>query len=114
MFGFDMLVHGERGDELSDDELAFYGIDWEALRGRPVQTSNDGSGNDVVSWAGHIGPPENLSHVELEPVVGSLTELGVEMLFEHIEHRLEQTDHEGLCARWVHALAFVQTLDPDF
>ena len=36
MFGFDMLVHGVRGDqlpeeELSEEELEVYGVDWEGL-----------------------------------------------------------------------------------
>ena len=40
MFGFDMLVHGLRGDQLpdfvephmTDEELEVYGVDWEALQ----------------------------------------------------------------------------------
>ena len=37
MFGFDMLVHSVRGDqlpeeELNEAELEVYGVDWEALR----------------------------------------------------------------------------------
>jgi len=37
MFGFDMIVHGVRGDrlpegELNEEELEVYGVDWEALR----------------------------------------------------------------------------------
>lgn len=111
MFGFDMLVHGERGDDLSEAELAVYGVDWEALRGRAIPTEHDGG---LGSWVGRVGPPDDLSHVELEPVVGTLTEVEVEMLFEHIQPYWGMTDRQGLIDRWVHALAFVQTLDPYF
>ncbi|KIY45335.1 hypothetical protein FISHEDRAFT_23285, partial [Fistulina hepatica ATCC 64428] len=33
MYGFDMFVHGFRGDTfISDEELEVYGVDWDALR----------------------------------------------------------------------------------
>jgi hypothetical protein len=37
MFGFDMLVHGVRGDQvpqhdnLTEEEIEVYGVDWAAL-----------------------------------------------------------------------------------
>ena len=39
MFGFDMLVHGVCGDqlpedELHEDELEVYGVDWEGLHNK--------------------------------------------------------------------------------
>lgn len=39
LFGFDMLVHGIRGDELLEEELELYGVDWEAL-GEDVPTTH--------------------------------------------------------------------------
>lgn len=114
MYGFDMLVHGERGDDLSEAELAVFGVDWEALRGRQIPTEGAGGAAASGSWVGRVGPPENLSHVELEPVVGSLTEAEVERLYLYIEPYLARNDAGGLQDRWLHALAFVQTLDPDF
>lgn len=118
MFGFDMLVHGERGDSLTAEELAVFGVDWEALRGRPIPGYGGGTGQDsnplVGSWVGRVGPPENLSHVELAPVVGSLTEAQVGMLYAYIVPYLQRVDRASLLERWDHALAFVHTLDPSF
>lgn len=76
MFGFDMLVHGIRGsrlptpeEELTDEELEVYGVDWEGLdeaqlllslrQGAP---SNEAS----TSWIGRTGPPENLNEVNVD------------------------------------------------
>jgi hypothetical protein len=46
MFGFDMLVHGVRGDHvyseedgLTDKELEVYGVDWEALQNERILQS---------------------------------------------------------------------------
>jgi len=47
MFGFDMLVHGLRGDQLpasveehiTSEELEVYGVDWEALQNKRVLES---------------------------------------------------------------------------
>lgn len=78
MFGFDMLVHGLRGSHLSspneenmtDDELEVYGVDWEALQNVRILESarqNGRSDAGTTSWIGRIGPPDNLNEVSLFP-----------------------------------------------
>ena len=72
MFGFDMLVHGHRGDELvlSNTELEVFGVDWEALRDvRLMEThrSNNPSNEASTSWIGRQGPPDTLNQVNVDP-----------------------------------------------
>jgi hypothetical protein len=79
MFGFDMIVHGVRGDELPDDvvtseeELEVYGVDWEALQDDTVlqsQRNNNSDHEEWTSWVGRTGPPTNLSDVPVNPPSG--------------------------------------------
>ena len=79
MFGFDMLVHGLRGDRpfsdptgenLTDEELEVYGVDWEALQNGHLLESvrqNEQSDAHSTSWIGQVGPPANLNEVPLFP-----------------------------------------------
>jgi hypothetical protein len=99
MFGFDMLVHGVRGDALpSDDldmiheELEIFGVDWEALRDENVLRSQR-ENNDLQErpdiWLGRVGPPPNLNEVQVNASEASLIQT------------------------WIHGLATAQNLRPD-
>ena len=69
MFGFDMLVHGVRGnqlpdEDLSDEELEVYGVDWEGLHDEQLlrpHWGNNPTSEGWNSWIGHVGLP---SHYE--------------------------------------------------
>lgn len=76
MFGFDMLVHGLRGSHLfdpneenmTDEELEVYGVDWEALQNDRILESarqNGRSDTNTTSWIGRVGPPDHLNEVSL-------------------------------------------------
>lgn len=77
MFGFDMLVHGVRGDRLYDadtnltaDELEVYGVDWAALNDDHIVQSVRSSApqsEGATSWIGRAGPPDHLNEVPLFP-----------------------------------------------
>lgn len=72
MFGFDMLVHGHRGDELvlSHAELEVFGVDWEALRDarlRETHRNNNHPDEPSTSWIGREGPPDHLNEVNVDP-----------------------------------------------
>ncbi|KAI0046233.1 hypothetical protein FA95DRAFT_1466219, partial [Auriscalpium vulgare] len=87
MFGFDMIVHGIRGqtyhgqdndlDNLSEEELEVYGVDWEALQEDNIlasQSHNDPADTEFpvntdqpISWIGRQGPPTTLNEVQVEP-----------------------------------------------
>ena len=75
-----MLVHGLRGDQLpdpasaeenlTDEELEVYGVDWEALQNERILRSaqqNGQSDTGSASWIRQVGPPSNLSEVPLFP-----------------------------------------------
>ncbi|KAH8085980.1 hypothetical protein BXZ70DRAFT_863551, partial [Cristinia sonorae] len=76
MFGFDMLVHGVRGerpaaeDELqSEAEMEAYGIDWEGLRDEQVlrsQRMNNDPYEESGSWVGQTGPPAHMNEVRVD------------------------------------------------
>ncbi len=77
MFGFDMLVHGLRGDhlptedaEMTDEELEIYGVDWGAFQDTRILQSVRESGqadSGVSSQMRQIGPPSHLNEVPVFP-----------------------------------------------
>ena len=74
MFGFDMIVHGLRGDYpdtvMTDEELEVYGVDWPALQNDQLLASARRSGQQETgsnSWISQAGPPDNLNEVPLFP-----------------------------------------------
>ncbi|KAJ3841308.1 hypothetical protein F5878DRAFT_650604 [Lentinula raphanica] len=83
MWGFDMLVHGVRGDPIdqfamSDEELEVFGVDWEGLRDDDLLRSlrqNYVHEQGSNTWLGRHGPPERLNEVEVLPpsVVANLS-----------------------------------------
>ncbi|KAJ7213129.1 hypothetical protein GGX14DRAFT_534298 [Mycena pura] len=84
MFVFDTFVNGVRGDRLppeeenlTDEELETYGIDWQGLRDDTIlhsQLQNNPYTEDATSWIGYTGPPPNLSEVSVQPPSNTLTE----------------------------------------
>jgi hypothetical protein len=75
LFGFDMFVHGVRGDQLpdeqlNDEELEVYGVDWEGLHDETLlqsQRRNNTTNEGWSSWVGRVGPPAHLNGVSLNP-----------------------------------------------
>ncbi|KAJ7834799.1 hypothetical protein B0H14DRAFT_3087591 [Mycena olivaceomarginata] len=66
-------------EELSEEELEVYGIDWSGLRDNDLlasQRANNSIGEGATSWIGRVGPPPlaDLSSVVVEPPVGILQE----------------------------------------
>ncbi|KAJ7846578.1 hypothetical protein B0H14DRAFT_3086265 [Mycena olivaceomarginata] len=82
MFVFDMYVNGVHSDQLppkeenlNEEELEVYGIDWQGL-------CNNGSS----SWVGRTGPPPDLSQVAVQLPTGTLTEEEVTELYSLFSH----------------------------
>ncbi|KAJ7892446.1 hypothetical protein B0H13DRAFT_2234788 [Mycena leptocephala] len=84
MFVFDMFANGVRGDQLpakeenlSEEELEVYGIDWQGLHDDNLlqsQAQNNSTAEGSSSWIGRTGPPPDLSQVHVQPPPGTLTE----------------------------------------
>jgi len=120
MFGFDMLVHGVRGDQLPEEDLAeeeleVYGVDWEGLRDEQLlrsQRANNPTNEGWNSWVGRIGPPEHLNMVHVDPPIGSLQPSDVAALDETLQPWIQgsTSDDEEIIALWTHALAYAQTM----
>lgn len=71
MFGFDMLVHGLRGDSLeqhlTDEELELFGVDWDAYQEDAVlqQLRSNYANEGTSSWLRRQGPPPDLTEVRV-------------------------------------------------
>jgi hypothetical protein len=118
MFGFDMLVHGVRGDELpqdenfADEDLEVYGVDWAALQDEQVlqsvreHNSNDGS----TSWIGQTGPPAHLNEVPLEAPITTEDFNTAELDQEMNRWTGLQGEAVSISSIWVHSLAVARTI----
>ena len=120
MFGFDMLVHGVRGDQLPQDanpslteeEIEVYGIDWAALqddhilRSVRAHSSNEGS----TLWVGNNGPPAHLNEVSLDGPIIPETFGVADFDQEMTRWAALQTEQVTITSTWIYALALVNTL----
>lgn len=123
MFGFDMLVQGVRGDllpqeeeDIDDNELEVYGIDWEALRDERLLSSRQENNNRDEGWSSWIGqgPPEGLSEVLVDPPQGSLRAdemVYLDRLLQQFGGSPADTDIVQL---WARALAYMRSIRNDF
>ncbi len=121
MFYFDMLVHGVRGEPLTEmmdhDELEVYGIDWEALQEEDVrqsQLNNNSIQEGGSSWIGNTGPPANLSEVVVHSPNSPFEEEAERLIFSSIEQWLGQADDNSVSLAWLHALGTCRQMSSHF
>lgn len=117
MFGFDMMVHGVRGDalsndELSDEELEVYGVDWEGLVDEQLlqsQQNNNFHTEGSSSWI-RAGPPDTtqMSNIQFDPPLGPNDTPNQIMDQLHTYLRPWQLDdsQDSYVIQWTHALTF--------
>ncbi|KAI0313031.1 hypothetical protein OF83DRAFT_1036162, partial [Amylostereum chailletii] len=123
MFGFDMYVHGVRGDVLpaeenmGEEELEVYRVDWEGLRDDRVlrsHRSNNSTQEEPSSWVGRVGPPERLNEVPLEPPPNYvLPPEDMEQLNLIVDDWISQADDEAIVTAWAYGVAFARSRRPD-
>jgi hypothetical protein len=121
MFGFDMLVHGVRGDALpSDDisleELEVFGVDWEALRDENVlrsQRDNNNLQEQPDTWLGRVGPPPDLNEVQVNTPLAPLTLAEIQSIDSTISHWAGLGDDHSIIQTWIYGLATAQNLRSD-
>lgn len=116
LFGFDMAVHGDRGDPLEEEDLDTYGVDWSALQERHQFADEEVQAEmeSPQSWVGHTGPPPNLSHVEVEEVDGPLTAAEQQELHQRLSIYPRHSSLESVTTRWTQALAWARTISNEF
>lgn len=121
MFGFDMYVHGVRGDQLpqedslDDEELEVFGVDWQALRDDRLlasQQSNNSDAEGWTSWVGQTGPPENLGGVSLDPPNGPMLPAQVDVLLASVQMWLGSPNDGDIVLLWTHGLAMARLMYP--
>ena len=117
MFGFDMLVHGIRGDQLpqneslTEEEIEIYGVDWAALRDEHILRSvrAHSSNEESTSWIGRTGPPAHLNEVSLDaPII--FETFNMAEFDQRINTWIESQTELTIASIWVHALALVHVL----
>lgn len=122
MFGFDMYVRGIRGDqlpeeELDEEELEVYGVDWAGLQEDNLVTSQ--LGNNSVregssSWVGRVGPPSDLNEVAVHPPPELLEREYILQLHAHLASYMTTSDYDTLSRRWRQALSFALSCNSEF
>lgn len=121
MFGFDMLVHGVRGDplpndNLEDEELEVYGIDWEALRDDRLlqsQQANNASTEGSTSWINQAGPPEHLNEVQVDSPGAPLHQEEIQYIDDAVLGFIELSDNNSVAQMWIISLSIAQDIRPD-
>jgi hypothetical protein len=122
MFGFDMLVHGIRGDPLPNDnmsqeELEVFGVDWEALRDDNILQSQRDN-NDLLeqpdTWLGRVGPPPNLNEVQVNApeAPSSLTVVEIQNIDNVVSSWIGLGDDDSITQTWIHGLSTAWRLRP--
>ncbi|KAF8999752.1 hypothetical protein BDZ89DRAFT_969247 [Hymenopellis radicata] len=122
LFGFDMFVHGVRGDTLpdneeglSEEELEVFGVNWEGLQDEVLlaaRAHNNNPDEPAGTWL-RGGVPEHLNEVTVEapetPFEG-MEEL--QILQEHLSERV--VDDAMVTNAWIVAFSLIRTIYPDF
>lgn len=119
-----MLVHGVRGsqlprEEMSEEELEVYGVDWEGLHDDRLlrsQRTNNSIGEGWSSWVGRTGPPDHLNEVPLNsPTSGALTPRDAEVINEPLQDLSNSADHDDTDRRslWLFALGHARSVRGD-
>ena len=122
LFGFDMLVHGVRGnmlpqaeEDMDQEELEVFGIDWEALRDENIlesQQDNNGLQEPPDTWLGRIGPPPNLNEVEVNTPEALLTFAEIQSIDNIVSSWVGAGDDESVTQTWINGLATAYNLRP--
>ncbi|KAL0060558.1 hypothetical protein AAF712_012678 [Marasmius tenuissimus] len=120
MFGFDMLAHGYRGDNLAsypmtEEDLELFGVDWEGLHNDTLLRAlrQNYSQDGATSWIGNQGPPPNLNDVPVDPPPCLISEEGIAALLQHVEPLPKSSQQEDVRNLWINGLAYARHLSPE-
>lgn len=125
MFGFDMFVHGIRGDQLpndsedhlDDNELEVYGVDWEGLLDDQLthsQRQNNPVGEEWSSWIGHVGPPDTLNEISVDTPQQPLTVQQMVSLDRALQPWPDSPTDTDIISRWTVGVAYVRSVANNF
>ncbi|KAE9383831.1 hypothetical protein BT96DRAFT_960972 [Gymnopus androsaceus JB14] len=119
IFGFDMLVHGLRGDSLdehlTDEELELFGIDWDAYQEDAVlrQLHSNYANESTSSWLQRQGPPSELSEVIVTTPYAVLSLDQTEFLDTAVAGVPRSSSAVNVFTLWTQALVIARILQPD-
>ncbi|KAJ3976269.1 hypothetical protein EV361DRAFT_968846 [Lentinula raphanica] len=121
MWGFDMLVHGFRGNNpdefsMSDQELEDFGVDCEDLQDEQLLRAlrrNYAHEEGASTWLGRHGPPPILNEVQVDPPSGSMTTEDIQIL-EDLLRLIPRTAVEAHVVHlWCAALLYARARYPN-
>ena len=109
-----MMVYGVHGDSLpeedmSNEDIEIYGVDWEALSDNRLlhsQVENNSTNKGSTSWIGRTGPLQHLNEVSVYPPSSDKL-LG---LAETVHPWYGLPDNENKFLVWSHGLGYVKVL----
>lgn len=119
LFGFDMMVHGVRGDQLpeeamADEEVEVYGVDWEGLNDDRLlrsQRENNHIHEGSTSWIGRTGPPQHLNEVPVYPPSSdALTSEELSGLSDAVHPWFGLPDDESKLIVWSRGLGYARAV----
>ncbi|KAJ3730382.1 hypothetical protein C8R42DRAFT_568622, partial [Lentinula raphanica] len=121
MWGFDMLVHGIRGNSLNDfamtdQELELFGIDWEGLEDEDLVQSlrqNYVHEEGASTWLGRHGPPPVLNEVQVEPPSDLMTTADIEALGALLQLNSPIVNQNDVVRVWNIALVYARAQYPN-
>ncbi|KAJ3765554.1 hypothetical protein FB446DRAFT_655116 [Lentinula raphanica] len=121
MWGFDMLVHGIRGNSLddfamTDQELEVFGIDWEGLEDQDLVQSlrqNYVHEEGASTWLGRHGPPPALNEVQVEPPSELMTTTDIEALGALLQPNSPIANLNDVVRVWNIALVYARAHYPN-
>lgn len=119
LFGFDMLVHGLRGDSLeqhlTDEELELFGVDWDAYQEDAVlrQLRNNYKNEGTSSWLRNRGPPPDLHEVRVTAPSAVLSQEQVDFLDVAVEGIRRSSTTNDVYTLWTQALVVARMLQPN-
>ncbi|KAJ8094099.1 hypothetical protein PM082_023307 [Marasmius tenuissimus] len=120
MFGFDMLVHSFRGDNLqsfpmTEDDLELFGVDWEGLHNETLlRTLHQNYSQDgATSWIGNRGPPPSLNDIPVNPPPCLMSSEETAALLHHIEPLPRSSQQDHIRNLWINGLAYARHIRPD-
>lgn len=102
-------------EQLNDEEIEVYGVDWEGLRDDQLlqsQRLNNAPAEGAASWIGRVGPPNDLSQVTVDAPDGPLSAQEIHLLQTVLHQWMGSGEEADIIHLWNHGLAYARAIYP--
>jgi hypothetical protein len=113
MFGFDSLVYGVCGDDIAEEDLEGFGVDWEGLEDERLLQSRELNNSEPEddTWSSR-GVPERLNTVQVESPTSPFSHDDTLFVDRAVSPWDGLTDDISMKQRWSTGLAVAHTRNP--